>query len=83
MDSVRSDWLLNQNPALLHYSLIHFQFLRASDAKLAQVAGKMPSRFATVTNREISQLIKQAVPETQEEGNEVRLEVLTGKALSF
>ena len=43
----------------------------------------MPSRFATVTNKEISQLIKQAVPETQEEGNEVRLEVLTGKALSF
>ena len=28
----------------------------------------MPSRFAAVTNKEISQLIKQAVPEIHEEG---------------
>ena len=32
---------------------------------------KMPSRFAAVTNKEISQLIKQAVPEIHEEGDEV------------
>ena len=43
----------------------------------------MPSRFAAVTNKEISPLIKQAVPEIHEEGDEVRVEVLTGKALSF
>ena len=43
----------------------------------------MPSRFAGVTNIEISQLIKQAVPEIHEEGEEVHLDVLTGKALSF
>ena len=30
--------------------------------------------FAAVTNREISQLIEQAVPEIQEEGDEVRFE---------
>ena len=42
----------------------------------------MASRFAAVTNKEISQIIKQAVPEKHEEGGEVRLEVLTGKALS-
>ena len=56
----------------LHYSLIHLQFLRASSTKLAQVASKMPFRFAAVTNKEISQLIKQAVPEIHEEGDEVR-----------
>ena len=44
----------------------------ASDAKLALVASKMPSRFAAVRNKEISQLIKQAVPEIHEEGAEVR-----------
>ena len=32
----------------------------------------MPSRFASVTIKEISQLIKQAVPEIHEEGDEVR-----------
>ena len=48
----------------------------------------MPSRFAAVTNKEISQLIKQAVSEIHEEGEarggrRLGLEVLTGKALSF
>ena len=57
---------------ILHYSLIHFQFLRASDAKLAKAASKMPFRFAAVTNKESSQLIKQAVPEIHEEGDKVR-----------
>ena len=42
----------------------------------------MPSRFAAVTNKEISQLIKQAVSEIHE-GDEVRIGSLTGKALSF
>jgi len=32
----------------------------------------MASRFAAVTNKEISQKIKQAVPEIYEEGEEVR-----------
>ena len=43
----------------------------------------MPSRFAAVTNKEISQLIKQAVPEIQEEGDEVWFGSFNGKALSF
>ena len=52
--------------------MIHLQFLRASDAKLAKLTSKMASRFAAVTNKEISQIIKQAVPEIHEEGDEVR-----------
>ena len=32
----------------------------------------MPWQFAAVTNQEISQLIKQVVPELYEEGDEVR-----------
>ena len=32
----------------------------------------MPFRFAAVTNKEISQLIKQVVPEIHEEGDEVQ-----------
>ena len=44
----------------------------------------MPSLFAAVTNKEISQLIKQAVLEVHEEGDEVRFGSLSrGKALSF
>ena len=31
----------------------------------------MPSRFAALTDKEMSQLIKQAVPEIHEEGDEV------------
>ena len=53
--------------------MIHLQFLRASDAKLAKVTSKMASRFAAVTNKEISQIIKQAVPEISEEGDEIRI----------
>ena len=41
----------------------------------------MASQFAAVTNKEISQIIKQAVPEISE-GDEFSLEVLTGKSLS-
>ena len=32
----------------------------------------MPSRFAAVTKKEISQIIKEAVPKIHEEGDEVR-----------
>ena len=32
----------------------------------------MPSRFAAATNKEISQIMKQTVPEIQEEGDEAR-----------
>ena len=73
MDSVfRTLWLGTQSVNILRYSLIHLQFLVASDAKLVQLRSKMPSRFAAVTNKEISQLIKQAVPEIHEEGDEVQ-----------
>ena len=51
VDSVfRAFWLATQSVSILHYSLIHLQFPRESDAKLALVARKMPSRFAAVTN---------------------------------
>ena len=43
----------------------------------------MPSRFAAVTNKEISNIIKQNVPERHEEGVEVWFGSLTRKALSF
>ena len=43
----------------------------------------MASRFDAVTNKEISQIIKQAVPEIPEESEEFGLEVLTGNVLSF
>ena len=73
VDSVfRALWLATQSLNILHYSLIHLQFLRASNAKLAQVASKILSRFAAVTNKEISRLIKLAVPEIHEEGDKVR-----------
>ena len=47
-----------------------------------KVTSKMASRSAAVTNKEISQIIKQAVPQIHEEGEKYGLEVLTGKALS-
>ena len=42
----------------------------------------MASRSAAVTNKEISHIIKQAVPEIHREGDKSRFECLTGKALS-
>ena len=36
------------------------------------VTSKMAARSAAVTNKEISQIIKQAVPEIHEEGDEIR-----------
>ena len=35
----------------------------------------MVSRFAAVTNKEISQIIKRAVPEIPEEDDEIRFEI--------
>ena len=73
MDSVlRMLWLATQTPDIQCCSLIHLQLLRASDAKLTLVMSKMVSRFAAVTNKEIPQLIKQAVPEIHKEGDEIR-----------
>ena len=50
VDSVfRTLWLATQSVNILHYSLIHLQFLQVRNAKLAQVSSKMPSRFAAIT----------------------------------
>ena len=43
----------------------------------------MPSLFAAITNKEISQLIKQAVPEIHKEGGEVWFWSFTDKAFFF
>ena len=43
----------------------------------------MPSRFASITNKEISQLIEQAVPKYTKKVMKFGMEDLTGKALSF
>ena len=52
--------------------------------KLTKVASKMPPWFAAVTNKEISQIIKLAVPKIHEADDvKFTLEVLTGKALFF
>ena len=40
-----------------------------------QVTSKMVSRFAAVTNKEISQIIKRAVPEIHEEDDKIRFEI--------
>ena len=42
----------------------------------------MPSPFAAVTNKETSQLIKQAVPKYTNKVTKFGVDVLTGKALS-
>ena len=62
----RSDWLLNQ-----WISSDWFTSKRATPNS-HKTTSKMASRFAAVTNKEISQIIKQAVPEIHEEGDEVR-----------
>ena len=71
-----------QSVNILHYSLIHLQFLQASNTKLMQVVSKMPFRFAVVTNKEISQLIR-LFPKYTKEVTNFGLEVLPGRALSF
>ena len=44
----------------------------SSERATPNVASKMVSRFTAVTNKEISQIIKQAVPDIHEEGGEGR-----------
>ena len=61
---VRFSWLLK----LQISSAIHW--FTSSSFKLAYVTIKMASRSATVTKKEISQIMKQAVPEIPEEGDE-------------
>ena len=63
--------------------MIHLQLLRASDAKLAKVTGKMASRFAAIANKEIWQIITDKLfPKYTKKVKKFGLEVLTGKALS-
>ena len=73
VDSVfRALWLATQSVNILHYSLIHLHFLRACDAKTRVSCEQNAFPTAVVTNKEISQIIMQAVPEIHEEGDEVR-----------
>ena len=69
---LRMLWLATQTPDIQCCSLIYLQLLRASDAKLKLVMSKMVSLFAAATNKEISQKIKEAVPEIHKEGDEIR-----------
>ena len=67
----RSDWLLN------HWISNAIHWFTSSSSERATpnsriIESKMASRFAAVTNKEISQIIKQAVPEIHKEGDEVR-----------
>ena len=61
----RSDWLLN------HYSLIHHQFLRASERRQTRVGCEQNAFPASYFRKYIKKV------------TEFGLEVLTGKALSF
>ena len=78
----RSDWLLNQWISCT----IHW-FTSSSSERATPNSGKLQAKcFPGVlpwTNKEISQLIKQAAPEIHKEGDEVWFGGLTGKALSF
>ena len=67
----RSDWLLNQWISSAIYWFTSSSSKRATPNS-HKTTSKMASRFAAVTNKEISQIIKQAVPEIHEEGDEVR-----------
>ena len=76
VDSVfRALLLAAQSRNTLHYSLIHFQFPRATDASYSRKlrAKWLPGLLPSV-NKEISQIIKQAAPEIDEEGYKSRFE---------
>ena len=66
-----SDWLIK----LWISSAIHWFTSSStewvSDAKLVYISNKVASQFAATTDKEISQIIKQAVPELQE-GDKIR-----------
>ena len=65
----RSDWLLiSEYPALF----IDLPQVPPSERRQTRVSCKMPSRFAAVTNKKISQVIKQAVSEIHGESDEAR-----------
>ena len=69
MDSVsRALWLAAQTLEIRYYS-------PPGDAKLTLVTSKMYSLFAAVTNEEISQIIEEAVPNKQEEGDEIQFRI--------
>lgn len=66
MDSAsRALWLAAQTLEIEYYS-------PPGDAKLTLVTSKMSSLFAAETNEEISQIIEEAVPNKQEEGDEIQ-----------
>ena len=66
MDSVsRALWLAAQTLEIRYYS-------PPGDAKLTLVTSKMSSLFAAVTNEEISQIIEEAIPNKQEEGDKTQ-----------
>ena len=66
MDSVsRALWLAAQTLELRYYS-------PPSDVKLTLVTSKMYSLFAAVTNEEISEIIEEAIPNEQEEGDKTQ-----------
>ena len=61
--------------ALIGYSTSEYPVLftsRSSERATQNVARKMVSRFTAVTDEEISQIIKQAVPDIHEEGDKGR-----------
>ena len=69
MDNVsRALWLAAQTLEIRYYS-------PPGDAKLTLVTSKMSSLFAAVTNEEISQIIEEAVPNKQEEGDEIQCRI--------
>ena len=61
-----SDWLLKLGISRAIHWFTSSSTEWASDAKLVYVSNKVASQFAATTDEEISQIIKQAVPEIQE-----------------
>ena len=61
-----SNWLLKLGISSAIHWFTSSSTEGASDAKLVYVSNKVASQFAAITDKEISQTIKQAVPEIQE-----------------
>ena len=66
-----SDWLLKIGISSAIHWFTSSSTKWASDAKLVYVSNKVASQIAATTDKEISQIIKQAVPEIQE-GDKIR-----------
>ena len=64
--------------ALIGYSKLGYPVLFTDSPS---ITSKMVSWFIAVTNKVISQIIKQAVPEIREECDEIQFRNFTGKAL--